>query len=140
MQRCAVWLCASGPDVGGGSLFMERVWVLRDWAEVLISQRFCSSLWMKSGIGEKSKLVLCLFHKRFRVLLHADQMGGRRRPLRGQWTDGSREVGVVRSTVPGAVILSRHHECSDSLWESLVHLEYFLKNLKGKAPHSSVLA
>lgn len=101
MQRCAVWLCASGPDVGGGSLFMERVWVLRDWAEVLISQRFCSSLWMKSGIGEKSKLVLCLFHKRFRVLLHADQMGGRRRPLRGQWTDGSREVGVVRSTVPG---------------------------------------
>ena len=53
MQRCAVWLCASGPDVGGGSLFMERVWVLRDWAKVLISQRFCSSLWMKSGIGRE---------------------------------------------------------------------------------------
>ena len=89
--------------------------------------------------GEKSKLVLCLFHKRFRVLLCADQMGGGRGPPCGQWTNGSREIGVVRSMVPGAVILSRHHECSDSLWESLVHLEYFLKNLKGKAPHSSIL-
>ena len=42
--------------------------------------------------------------------------------------------------MPGAVILSRSHECSDCLWESLVDLEYFLKNPNGKGPHSSILA
>ena len=47
---------------------------------------------------------------------------------------GSGQTALVRLELSGArclgaVILSRHHECSDSLWESLVHLEYFLKNL-----------
>ena len=34
---------------------MEGVWVLRDWAKILISQRFCSSLWMEGGIGREVK-------------------------------------------------------------------------------------
>lgn len=75
---------------------MEEVWVLRDWAKILISQRFCSSLWMESGIRRRSQnSFIC--SKRFCVLPCAEQMGASRDPHAG-----SGQTALVRLELSGA--------------------------------------
>ena len=81
--------------------------------------------------GEKSKLVLPLFHKPFRVLPCAEQMGGTRGPHAG-----SGQTALVGLELSGARCLERL-SCPNS---TNVDLEYFFKNLKGKVSHSSILA
>lgn len=103
------------PQRGWVGLVHGGVWVLRDWAEILISQCFCSSSRIKSGIGREVE-TCPLFHKRFHVLPCAEQMGGTQGPHAG-----SGQTALVGLELSGARCLGQL-SCPNS---TNVDLEYF---------------